>query len=537
MLGSTVHIDTFTRDNLPPQTLWPTFLLEGNEYPEYINAAVELTDKMVEQGYGDKLALIGDNYQFTYKKLTELTNQIAQSLIEDYGVMPGNRILIRSANSPMMVACWLAATKAGAVVINTDPMLRSLELSKVVNKAEVYFSLCEKRLLNEIENCQKESQFLKTIIPFDGSAENVGELNQAAETKSVNFQAVLTGRDDVALLGFTSGSTGEPKATMHFHRDILAIADHYAKNTLKINSKDIILGASPLAFTFGLGGLAIFPLRFGATSILMGPLTPIQFLEYIEKYKVTICFTVPTAYKVMIDEIKDPNVLASLRVAVSAGETLHGVLYDAWINKTQIPILDGIGCTEMLHIFISNSIDNHRRASTGRVLDGYQVKIVDNNMDEVPYGEPGWLAVKGPTGCRYLADERQKNYVRQGWNITGDIFKQDEDGFFYFSDRSDGIIVSSGYNISGTELESVLLTHPAVKECVVIGVPDEARGKIASAFIVLNDWITPEDSLVKELQDYVKSKIAPYKYPRAVKFVDELPKTSTGKLQRFKLLE
>ncbi|NMM45394.1 AMP-binding protein [Rhodospirillaceae bacterium KN72] len=538
-LGPTAHVDSFTRDNLPPFDLWPDLLLDRPEfqYPERLNCAVELTDRIVEKGLGDHVALIGNGRQRTYKELSDWTNRLAHALVEDYGLKPGNRVLIRSGNNPAMVAVWLAVTKAGGVAVNTMPMLRSGELSKVVDKAEVKLALTDSRMADELVACAKDSKFLETVISFDGTANHDSELDRIALGKSVKFDAVDTGRDDVALLGFTSGTTGQPKATMHFHRDILAIADGYAANILKVTPDDVFVGSPPLAFTFGLGGLAVFPLRFGATATLLEAATPPNLIEIIEKHKATVCFTAPTAYRAMMAAMDDGADLSSLRVAVSAGETLPAPTYDAWVEKTGVPILDGIGSTEMLHIFITNSFDNARAGSTGMPVPGYEAKVVDEAMKEVPRGTIGKLAVKGPTGCRYLADDRQTVYVVDGWNVTGDAFMQDEDGFFHFAARADDMIVSAGYNIAGPEVEEALLKHPMVAECGVIGVPDEARGQIVKAYVVLNDGAEASDLTVKILQDHVKATIAPYKYPRAVSFIDALPKTQTGKVQRFKLRE
>lgn len=534
-LGPSGHLDTFARDNLPPAEQWPEMLLGGFDYPEYLNAAVELTDRMVERGFGDHTALIGNGRRRTYKELSDWTNRIARALTEDYGLKPGNRVLIRSANNPAMVACWLAATKAGAVVVNTMPMLRTGEIAKIVDKAEVSMALCDTRLMDELVAVAKESPFLTQVIGFDGTANHDAELDRAALNKPVKFEAVRTGRDDVALLGFTSGSTGVPKATMHFHRDILIIADAYAREVLDVTPEDVFVGSPPLAFTFGLGGLAVFPLRFGAAATLLEQATPARMIEIIETYKATICFTAPTAYRAMLSAMDEGADLSSLRVAVSAGETLPAPVYDQWVQKTGKPIVDGIGSTEMLHIFISNRLGDSKAACTGKPLTGYQAIVVDDDMREVPPGVVGKLAVKGPIGCRYLADDRQRDYVRDGWNLTGDSFVRDENGYFHFAARSDDMIVSAGYNIAGPEVEAALLKHEAVAECAVIGVPDTERGHIVEAHVVLTDGASACDALAKLLQEHVKSVIAPYKYPRSIVFTSALPKTESGKIQRFRL--
>jgi 2-aminobenzoate-CoA ligase len=537
MLGLSAHEDSFARDNLPPAQQWPELLLQRPQYqyPEYLNVAVELTDRLVDAGYGDNVALIGNGRRRTYKELTDWTNRLAHALVEDYGIRPGNRVLIRSGNNPAMVAAWLAATKAGAVVVNTMPMLRAGELGTIVDKAEIGFALCDSRMADELVACAKDSRYLDKVVSFDGTSNHDAELDRIALDKPVRFEAVATGRDDVALLGFTSGTTGKPKATMHFHRDLMIIADGYAKSVLSVTPDDVFVGSPPLAFTFGLGGLAIFPLRFGATATLLEDASPLNMIDIIETYKATICFTAPTAYRTMMAALDEGADLSSLRLAVSAGETLPAPVFEQWTEKTKVPILDGIGATELLHIFISNTLDDAQPGATGRPVGGYEAKVVDDNMQEVAVGEIGKLAVRGPTGCRYLADDRQMQYVSDGWNLTGDAFTQDEQGVFHFVARTDDMIVSSGYNIAGPEVEQALLRHEAVAECAVVGVPDSERGQIAKAFVVLKPEFEASDQLTGTLQDHVKATIAPYKYPRAVAWVDALPKTATGKLQRFRL--
>jgi 2-aminobenzoate-CoA ligase len=535
MLGPSAHVDTFTRDRLPPAEQWPDLLLDGFDYPEVLNVGVELTDAMVNKGFGDHTALIGNGRRRTYKELADWSNRIAHALVEDYGIKPGNRVLIRSANNPAMVACWLAATKAGAVVVNTMPMLRAGELSKIVDKAEATLALCDTRLMDELVGCAKDSAHLRTVVGFDGTANHDAELDRLALNKPVRFEAVATGRDDVALLGFTSGTTGEPKATMHFHRDLLIIADGYGKEVLCVTSDDVFVGSPPLAFTFGLGGLAIFPLRFGAAATLLENASPAHMIDIIQTYRATVSFTAPTAYRAMMRAMDEGADLSSLRIAVSAGETLPAPVFEEWVRKTRKPILDGIGTTEMLHIFISNRIDDMEAGRTGKPVTGYQARVVDDDMNELPRGAIGRLAVRGPTGCRYLADERQKDYVRKGWNLTGDSFIQDEAGYFRFMARSDDMIISSGYNIAGPEVEAALLTSPEVVECAVIGIADPERGQLVQAHVVLAYGVAPDDTTRLRLQDHVKATIAPYKYPRSVKFLDALPKTQTGKVQRFRL--
>ena len=535
MLSYSSHTDTFARDSLPPLESWPEFLLDGFDYPDFLNVGTELTDAMVEKGFGDNTALIGNGRRRTYKELTDWTNHIAHTLVDDMGVQPGNRLLIRSANNPAMVACWLAATKVGAVVVNSMPMLRAGELIKYVDKAQIEFALCDTRLMEEMDICAEGNLTLKRVMGFDGTSNHEAELDRLALEKPVKFKAFATKNDDVALLGFTSGSTGDPKATMHFHRDLLIIADGYAKEVLDVSPEDIFVGSPPLAFTFGLGGLAIFPLRFGAAATLLEVATPSSMIEIIEKYRATVCFTAPTAYRVMLRAMDAGADLSSLRAAVSAGETLPAPVYEEWIAKTGKPMLDGIGATEMLHIFISNRFDDHRPACTGKPITGYLAKIIGPDGIEVPRGTAGRLALKGPTGCRYLGGQRQEEYVQNGWNISGDTFVQDDSGYFHFSARNDDMIISSGYNIAGPEVEAALLAHGSVVECAVIGVSDQERGMIVEAHVVVSDGIDKTLKQAELLQDHVKSMIAPFKYPRSIVFVSDLPKTETGKIKRFML--
>ena len=537
MLGPTGHIDSFSRDGLPPIEQQPDFLLDGFDYPDYLNVGYELTDAMVAKGFGDNTALIGNGRRRTYKELTDWTNRLAHVLVEDMGVLPGNRVLIRSANNPAMVACWLAATKVGAVVVNTMPMLRANEISQIVDKAQISHALCDTRLMDDMVKCQKSSKYLKHVLGFDGTMNHSADLDHLALQKPVQFTSVKTGRDDVALFGFTSGTTGSPKATMHFHRDLLIIADGYAKEVLNVQPTDVFVGSPPLSFTFGLGGLAIFPLRFGAAATLLENASPPSLIEIIQQYQATVCFTAPTAYRIMLAAMDEGADLSSLRAAVSAGETLPAPIYHDWIAKTGKPMLDGIGATEMLHIVISNRFEDHRPGCTGKPVGSYVAKIVDADMNDVPQGEVGRLAVQGPTGCRYLNDDRQSAYVVDGWNITGDSFSMSEDGYLHFAARNDDMIISSGYNIAGPEVESALLEHEAVAECAVVGIPDADRGMLVEAHVVLKPGNSPSDKVRKLLQEHVKATIAPYKYPRSVKFHQALPKTATGKIQRFMLRE
>jgi 2-aminobenzoate-CoA ligase len=529
------HVDTFTRDNLPPREQWPEFKFRmwDLQYPERLNCVTHWVDRWVETGQGDRPCLLSPAESLTYAELNERVNRIANVLTRDLGMVPGNRVLLRAANNPMMVASYFAVIKAGGVVVATMPLLRAKELVYPLAKAKIALALCDMRLADEMEKAKAQSDELKRVVYWGSGAPDALEtlMNKPGYE---NFTACDTASDDVCLIAFTSGTTGEPKGTMHFHRDMLAICDTYAKYVLRAEPTDRFTGSPPLAFTFGLGGLVLFPLRIGASTVLLEKAGPDELLDAIAKYKITIPFTAPTAYRAMLGKLKDHDI-SSLRKCVSAGETLPKATFDAWHAATGIKILDGIGATEMLHIFIGSPEHEVRAGSTGRPVPGYEARILDNEGKKAPPGTVGRLAVRGPTGCRYLADDRQTKYVQNGWNVTGDTYMMDADGYFWYQARSDDMIISSGYNIAGPEVEAALLTHAAVAECGVVGCPDEERGQIVKAYVVLRAGMSGDAAMTKALQDHVKATVAPYKYPRAIEFVAELPKTQTGKLQRFEL--
>jgi len=526
------HIDTFARDNLPPQDQWPEFLftLPELQYPDRLNCVTEFVDKWVTSGQGDRVAIVSPKETLTYAQLAERINRIANVLTRDLGMVSGNRVLLRSANNPMMIAAYLAVMKAGGVTVATMPLLRAKELSYTVKKAKIKLALCDARLSDEMEKTRALAPELETIV-YWGEGQLEALMNKPGYD---SFTACDTAVDDVCLIAFTSGTTGEPKGTMHFHRDMLAPCDSYGKHVLQAAPDDRFIGSAPLAFTFGLGGHVLFPFRIGATSIQLEKLTPEELLPAIETYKATIVFTAPTAYRAVTPHVGKHDI-SSLRKCVSAGETLPKTTFEAWKKATGITILDGIGGTEMMHIFIGSPESEVRGGSTGKPVPGYIAKVVDDSFNEVPRGTIGRLAVKGPTGCRYLADARQTKYVQNGWNFPGDTYVQDADGYFWYQARSDDMIISSGYNIAGPEVEEVLLAHPAVAECGVVGAPDPERGHIVKAYIVLRAGHTGDAALTKALQDHVKNTVAPYKYPRAIEYVSALPRTQTGKLQRFEL--
>jgi 2-aminobenzoate-CoA ligase len=540
MPADTAHIDTFARDNLPPRELWPSFSFDrpALQYPDRLNAAALLLDRAVEGGLGDRTVLIAPNQRWTYRELLERANRIAQVLSEDFGLVPGNRVLLRAANNPLLVACWFAVIKAGGIAVTTMPLLRARELAVILERAEIGLALCDERLADEMENARARAPVCERICYFNGSgARGAGaELERRMARKAADFSNVDTFKDDVALIAFTSGTTGKPKGTMHFHRDVMAICDCFPRSILKPGPDDVFIGSPPIGFTFGLGGVVTFPMRFGAAAVLLEAAPPPLLLEAIGKFKASVCFTSPTAYRMMLDKLAGGD-LPSLRKCVSAGEPLPLPTFEAWQRATGIRIIDGIGATEMLHIFISAAGDDIRPGATGRPIPGYQAMVVDDEMRPLAPGEIGKLAVRGPTGCRYLADERQKEYVRDGWNITGDAYNVDEDGYFWFQARADDMIISAGYNIAAPEIEEVLLEHEAVAECAVVGAPDPIRGQIVEAFVVPRTGIAVSEPLIKELQEFVKQRIAAYKYPRAIEFLDALPRTETGKVQRFRLRE
>lgn len=531
------HVDTFARDHLPPRHLWPDLDFTGIPelaYPARMNCAVELLDRMVETGHADRTAILWDGGRWSYRELMETSNRIAGAL-RDVGLVPGNRVLLRGPNSPMMAACWFAVLKAGGVVVATMPLLRARELAHIAQKAMVRFALTDHRLLADVEAARGQTPVLERVIAWGGGGD--GSLEAMMEAQSGEFGPVDTAADDVALIAFTSGTTGAPKGAMHFHRDVIAACDCFPRHVLKPTPDDVFCGSPPIAFTFGLGGLLIFPLRVGATALLVEQPTPPNLLKAIQDHRATIISTAPTAYRAMLDLLPEYDV-GSLRKCVSAGENLPLPTFEAWLGATGIRIIDGIGSTEMLHIFISASGDAIRPGSTGRAVPGYRARIIDEEGNPLPAGSIGRLAVQGPTGCRYLDDEgRQRGYVWDGWNVTGDAYRMDEDGYFWYQARTDDMIVSAGYNIAGPEVEAVLLEHPAVLECGVVGLPDDERGQVVSAFVVLREGHNPGEAMVKELQQWVKDHIAPYKYPRRITFMDRLPRTQTGKLQRFRLRE
>ncbi len=527
------HIDTFTRENLPPEATWPEFLFTLPElhYPASLNCAAELLDRHVRAGAGRQRCLLTDTETWTYADLLKKSNQVAHVLVEDAGLVPGNRVLLRGPNNPWLVASWFGVIKAGAVAVTTMPLLRAGELRTMAEIAEPSLAICDHRFVQELEGAAIPG--LKTLL-YGGTTRD--DITSLAKTKAAEFENVPTAADDVCILAFTSGTTGKPKATMHFHRDVLAIADTYSRHVLQPNPDDLFAASPPLGFTFGLGQSVVFPLRARAATYLLEQPSPARLLEAVERHGVTVLATAPTAYRAMVPDLGAARI-SSLRACVSAGETLPKATWDAVHDACGIRIIDGIGSTEMLHIFISASGHEIRPGSTGRAVPGYVAEVQDADGRPVPDGELGRLAVKGPTGCRYLRGDRQGTYVQDGWNITGDVYVRDGDGYFRYQARADDMIVSAGYKIAGPEVEEALLRHPAVAEAAVIGAPDEERGMVVKAVVVLRPGAELGPEPTKTLQDFVKSQIAPYKYPRAIEFADSLPRTATGKLQRFRLRE
>jgi 2-aminobenzoate-CoA ligase len=542
----TAHVDTFARDNLPPVADWPVFdtaMPDGSHltYPDTLNAAVELLDRNVESGNGDRPALRFQGRVTSYRELLERVNRIARVLVDEAGVVPGNRVLVHGPNNPDIVACWFAVLKAGAIAVTTMPLLRVRELRYILDKARVTVALVDGRVDGALRDAAQqaiadEPGRLVHVISFNAPDDDQS-LEALCEGKPATFDDVQTAQDDVALIAFTSGTTGQAKGTMHFHRDILAICDTFSAHILRPEAGDIFCGTPPLAFTFALGGLLLFPFRAGASAVLIEQPSPQALLEAVQDDRATVMFTAPTMYRNLTGMVPDWDI-SSLKKCVSAGETLPAATFHDWHAATGIKIIDGIGATEMLHIFISAAGDDIRPGATGKPVPGYTARVVDDAGQPVAPGGVGRLAVRGPTGCRYLADpERHRAYVQDGWNLTGDAYLMDADGYFWYQARADDMIISSGYNIAGPEVENVLLEHPKVQECAVIATPDPRRTNIVTAVVVLRNPADATEETVEELQDFVKAELAPYKYPRKIEFVEALPRTETGKLQRYKLRE
>jgi len=527
--------DDFVTDRLPPRPTWPDFIrdLPELDYPARLNCAAELLDKRVAAGQGARPCFIGSTETWSYAETLDRVNRIA-AVLRAHGVRKGNRVLLRAPNNPMMMASWLAVQKLGAIAIATMPLLRAAELRVVLNRAHVTLAICDHRLDGELADAALDAPSLATILRF-GSF-RPGSLEAEMAQHRPLAEPAETNADDIALIAFTSGTTGIPKGCIHAHRDVLAIADTFSAHVLKPRADDIFCGSAPIAFTFGLGASLIFPLRIGAATVLTEAASPESLVQAIERHRATLCFTAPTGYRAMLG-VANPGQLASLRRCVSAGEPLSLETRNRFKVATGLDLIDGIGATELLHIFISAADDEIRPGATGKPVPGFRAAILDDQGNELPNGTIGRLAVKGPTGCRYLDDPRQADYVQNGWNVTGDSYLRDAEGYYWFQARNDDMIVSSGYNISGPEVEEVLLKHPAVRECAVVAAPDPERGAIAKAFVVLEEGVPGDAALARALQDFVRAEIAPYKYPRAVAFVDSLPRTQTGKLQRFRLRE
>lgn len=534
-------LDTFARDNLPAGHLWPDLLFEIPQYRFLgpLNAAVELLDVNLARGRGDHPCLIdaATGEITNYRQLFERVNRIAHVLTGDLGLRTGNRVLLRSPNSPMLVACWLAVLKAGGIVVPTMPLLRARELGPVRDRLKIGLALCDDRLVTELEaGCGGEVCGGEVCGPNSLRIVTFSQLSERMRGKPADFAAAPTDAADPCLIAFTSGTTGVPKAAVHFHRDLLAVTEGLPRFVLDARADDVFCAGSSLAFTYGLGGAILFPLRLGATSVLVEAPTPEALLDALADHSVTVCLSIPTAYRSMTG-LASSREMPRLRACISAAETLPARIIDDWRSMTGLPIVDTIGSTEMLHTFIANPPDALRPGATGKPLPGYQAIVVDEDFRPVPAGEVGRLAVRGPVGCRYLDDPRQTQYVQHGWNVTGDAFLVDQEGYFWYRGRTDDMIVSAGYNISGIEIEAVLLEHAAVRECAVVASPDDRRGMIPKAFVVPREPVRPGSDLVGELQEFVKKQIAPYKYPRRVEFLDALPRTETGKIQRFKLRE
>jgi len=537
-----------TTDSLPPRELWPelVFSLPEFAYPPTLNVAAQLVDVHVAAGHGDDPAVIFDGTTLSYRQLQRTTDRVGHALMH-LGVGPGDRVAMRLPNRPVFVATWLAVQKIGAVGVATMPMLRARELAYIVNDSGAKVFVCASDLLDELVRARASFDHPVTIVaatlPGESTAAAGGadaSLEQLASVEPDELAPYATPRDALALIAYTSGSTGVPKGTTHAPTDILASADGYARYILNPRRDDVFGGHPTLAFTFGLGGLLVFPLRFGATTALLDRYTPERLVDVVERQRVTILFCAATTYRMLLQDaaLETAHDLRSLRLCVSAGEPLPAAVCEEWQRRTGVTILDGLGSTEMFHIFVSARPGAVRPGATGLTVPGYIAKVVDDQLNEVPRGTPGLIAIKGPTGCRYWRKpDRQRDYVRGGWNVTGDVYVQDADGYFWYQCRNDDLIICAGYNIAGPEVENVLLEHPAVLETAVVASPDEVRRFIPKAFVVLKPGVQASDALIGELQEHVKRELAPYKYPREIEFVDSLPRTETGKIRRVELRE
>ena len=538
--SNSVQTDQFVHDRLPLPEDRPEMRYDLPELciAQQANLVDVLLDQVKTRNLMDKPFLRSDKITLTYQDASERINCIAQVLTEDFGLMPGNRVMLRGGNSIGMALAWLGVVKAGLIAVATMPLLRAKELGEVIEKAQIKLALCDAALMDELNIAKAQKATLQTIVPFNlmnEPGQDAECLEAKAAQKDGNFKPCLTSADDVALMAFTSGTTGKPKAVVHTHRDVLAACQAWPRHVLEAEPTDIVMGSPPLAFTFGLGGLLLFPFAAGASVYFPSiAYTPEAMVKLINETQATIVYTAPTFYRQMAAFAKQLGT-PSLRICVSAGEALPDATRQLWKQATGIEMLDGIGATEMFHIFISSKPSDVRRGAIGRVVPGYIAKVVDAEGHEVPIGTVGKLAVKGPTGCKYLDDVRQSKYVQDGWNYPGDAFTQDADGYFFYQARDDDMIITSGYNVGGPEVEDALMQHPAVAECGVIGLPDDERGMVVKAFVVLKPNIDGNEACVKLLQDHVKATLAPFKYPRQLEFVDRLPRTETGKLQRFKL--
>jgi 2-aminobenzoate-CoA ligase len=528
--------DRFVHDRLPPRAQWPQLVYDRPEFqfPDRLNLVEELLDKSHTRGFGERPALRSSRITLSYQDVRDRVDRICRVLTEDLGLVPGNRVLLRGGNTIGLALAWLAVVKAGLVAVATMPLLRARELGDIIDKAQPTVALCDIKLLDELELARKDRPVLATVVPFNALNEPASLAVLSAQ-KNGDFAPCPTAADDIAMMAFTSGTTGKPKAAVHTHRDVMAACEAWPRHVLRATPDDVVVGSPPLAFTFGLGGMLLFPLWAGASVYFPdAPYTPETLVRQINEMGATICYTAPTFYRQMAPFAREHGV-GKLRICVSAGEGLPDATRQLWKQATGIEMTDGIGATEMFHIFISSPPEEVRPGAIGKVVPGYLARVVDDDGREVPRGTIGKLAVKGPTGCKYLDDPRQANYVKDGWNYPGDAFMQDDDGYYYYQARADDMIIASGYNVGGQEVEDALLRHPAVAECGVIGKPDEERGMIIKAFCVLKPGHTGDAVMVKALQEHVKSSIAPFKYPREIEFVPSLPRTETGKLQRFKL--
>ncbi len=530
----------------PPRELWPRFGLdfpEAREWPAKLNIAEVLVDDNLKRG--DKPAILYEDRQIKYRELQLMINKFGNAL-KVLDVKPYDRVMLRLPNIPEFIVSSLAVQKLGAVSVPTFTLLKAKELSYIASDCEAKVLITTPSLLEDVEKAKGELKTIRHIVLADAKPSEVEAPYIAFDylmddfKEATGLEPVRVDQDEVTLLLYTSGTTGPPKGCIHTHRHYLAVADCYAKNVLQAREDDVWGGPPTMAFAYGHTGLICNPLRHGATTSLVGSgrFEPASMFQLIEKHGISVFYGVPTAYRTMValKHERGKYDFSSLRVCVTAGEPCPPSLYYTIKEFFGCEVLEHMGCTELFNGFISTRFGQVKPGSMGLAVPGYDVRILGDDGNEVKTGEVGHLAVAGPIGIRYWKlPEKQAESVRNGWNHTGDMAYKDEEGFFWFASRSDDIIKTAAYRVSPHEVEEALIKHGAVAEAGVIGVPDLERGQIIKAFIVLKPDHKPSSRLEEELRVFVKDQIAPYKAPKEVEFVKELPKTETGKIRRAEL--